>query len=584
MTICPGKKGPSLYGGPWNRDLEADMDFIRKIWRADVMVTLLEMHEFEMLGIEAMKDLSSERLRPMQWIHIEITDGGIPDWRFERHWLQVRAQLIAALANGERVLVHCRGGLGRTGLVVAQLLIETGMSSGEAIKSVRAARKGAIETEDQEDYVRKIKPALPLSLQHGLTIPLNEILKTESIAHNSLRTQELALTVFSMILARWCAFPCQFHNPSLQAELLGIDEVALEQYWRSEKTSLSEDTIERIDLLSRICIALPVLFGQDGRNEVLWLERISQGNTPLLQLLNNKSPLEFISINGIAGMKTVCNYLLEKVARLQENDRYLLCLGVCNTLFDTPYVSAEMVLALTLQGVKNPQEWWQAKIMATRDLPTAIPLGESHVLLPRPHLQELIAYIQQDPKLDVAIISGATREYIDKFMGIVAPTLLNMCQFIWSRDDEPCYYKRGAGTTFKSLEQIPELVGYRAGRILMVEHCDVLPHASHLRIRPFHGEAFTDTDLREENELQDVIRRLSILTQVDDIITLRKNEAAEYTKYVEQVAAWSSQNNTLPLGADRNNKIEACPFKAPIAIDEIEVSYAEYQSIDFDIQ
>lgn len=158
MTICPGKKGSSVYGAPWNRDLDVDMKFILGEWQANIMVTLLENHEFEMLGIEAMKDLASQKWKPMQWIHFEITDGGIPDERFEQHWLQVRAQLITALANGNRVLVHCRGGLGRTGLVVAKLLIETGVSPDEAIKSVRTARKGAIETEEQENYVRNIRP------------------------------------------------------------------------------------------------------------------------------------------------------------------------------------------------------------------------------------------------------------------------------------------------------------------------------------------------------------------------------------------------------------------------------------------
>jgi protein tyrosine phosphatase len=158
MTICPGKKGPSLYGAPWNRDLDVDMQYICDEWHANIMVTLLEKHEFEMLGIEAMEELASQRWKTIQWIHLEITDGGIPDERFEQRWLQVRAQLITALANGDRVLVHCRGGLGRTGLVVAQLLIETGVSPDEAIKSVRTARKGAIETEEQENYVRNIRP------------------------------------------------------------------------------------------------------------------------------------------------------------------------------------------------------------------------------------------------------------------------------------------------------------------------------------------------------------------------------------------------------------------------------------------
>lgn len=158
MTICPGKKGPSIHGALWNRDLDVDMKYICDEWQANIMVTLLERHEFEMLGIEAMEELVSQRWTAIQWVHLEITDGGIPDERFDRHWLQVRAQLIGALAGGGKVLVHCRGGLGRTGLVVARLLVETGMSPDEAIQSVRAARRGAIETEEQENYVRNIRP------------------------------------------------------------------------------------------------------------------------------------------------------------------------------------------------------------------------------------------------------------------------------------------------------------------------------------------------------------------------------------------------------------------------------------------
>jgi hypothetical protein len=569
MTICPGKKGPSLYGTPWNRDLDVDMQYICDEWQANIMVTLLEKHEFEMLGIEAMEELVSQRWTAIQWVHLEITDGGIPDERFERHWLQVRAQLIGALAGGGKVLVHCRGGLGRTGLVVARLLVETGMSPDEAIQSVRAARKGAIETEEQENYVRNIRPALPASLHHGLTLPLNEMLKIECIAEDDFRAREMALTVFSMILARWCAHPSEFHNPRLLAKLLGVDELVLEQYWCSQETSLPITVIKRIDLLSRICIALQTIAGHNAQLEIEWLEYTNQGNAPLLQLLDNQSPLDFIKMHGIAGLETVCGYLEERAACIQNNERYLLCLGVCNTLFDTPHVQVDMVLALTLQGVQNPQDAWQADIMAVRNLPSAIPLGERHVLLPRPHLQELIAYIQQQPNLDVAIISGATREYIDKFLGMVAPELLKMCQFIWSREDKPSYYKRGASTTIKSLENIPELKGYRAGRILMVEHGYVLPYASHLRVSPFYGETFTAASLENEKGLQDVIRRLSILTQVDDIIALRKTEEAAFRKHAEQVTAWVNESKISMFDAGYSEKKAACPFKPPISIDDI---------------
>ena len=195
--------------------------------------------------------------------------------------------------------------------------------------------------------------------------------------------------------------------------------------------------------------------------------------------------------------------------------------------------------------------------------------------MPRPHLQELIAYIQQHPNLDVAIISGATREYIDTYLGMVAPALLAMCQFIWSREDKESFYKRGGGTTYKTLEHIPELKGYRAGRILMVEHGDVLPTASHLHVPPFYGEDYAVAELQNEHELQDVIRRLTILTQVDDIITLRKNEDAEREQYLEKVNAWQKQHNISMFDADYVEKMRACPIQKPFSIDEIKASAME---------
>ncbi|HQQ73717.1 MAG TPA: hypothetical protein PK031_01050 [Pseudomonadales bacterium] len=379
----------------------------------------------------------------------------------------------------------------------------------------------------------------------------------------------MSLTAFDQIMARWCTEPCPFKILSVQAGLLGVSETALKQYRRSHDALLPADTIKRIDLLSRLAMALQIMVGHNTQLEVEWLEYTNQGNAPLLQLLDNQSPLDYIKTHGIAGLETVCGYLEERAARVQNNQRYLLCLGVCNTLFDTPHVQVDMVLALALQGVQNPQDAWQADIREARNLPTAIPLGEHHVLLPRPYLQELIEYIQQHPNLDVAIISGATREYIDKFLGMVAPALLEMCQFIWSREDKPCYYKRGAGTTFKTLENIPELKGYRAGRILMVEHNDVFPPASRLRVSPFYGESFTAAMLENERGLQDVIRRLSILTQVDDIIALRKTEEAAFRKHAEQVTAWVNENRISMFDAGYNEKMAACPFKPPIAIDDI---------------
>lgn len=50
------------------------------------------------------------------------------------------------------------GGLGRTGTIAAMLLVEFGSKPGDAITAVRAARAGAIETVEQENFVRSRKP------------------------------------------------------------------------------------------------------------------------------------------------------------------------------------------------------------------------------------------------------------------------------------------------------------------------------------------------------------------------------------------------------------------------------------------
>ena len=54
------------------------------------------------------------------------------------------------------MLVHCKGGLGRAGLVSARLLVEAGHSPCEAIALVRSVRPGAIETAAQARYVEEV--------------------------------------------------------------------------------------------------------------------------------------------------------------------------------------------------------------------------------------------------------------------------------------------------------------------------------------------------------------------------------------------------------------------------------------------
>jgi len=88
LTFCPGKHGDSLTGDPWARDLDTDLAAI-KAWGADLVVTLMQRHEFDLLHVP---DLP-ERVRAlgMDWSHLPIRDVDIPAAPFDSLWDAVRS-------------------------------------------------------------------------------------------------------------------------------------------------------------------------------------------------------------------------------------------------------------------------------------------------------------------------------------------------------------------------------------------------------------------------------------------------------------------------------------------------------------
>lgn len=155
VTFCPGKCGPSLFGHRWERDLDSDLDVIQR-WGARVVLTLVEGLELEALKVTGLGE--KVRQRGMRWLHLPIVDVSGPSAAFERQWRDELPALLATLRHGGKVLVHCKGGLGRAGMVAAFLLIENGESPKVAIRKVRQVRPGAIETPAQEHYVVGYKP------------------------------------------------------------------------------------------------------------------------------------------------------------------------------------------------------------------------------------------------------------------------------------------------------------------------------------------------------------------------------------------------------------------------------------------
>ena len=150
ICICPGIKDTSSLANRHDRDLEQDVQTIAS-WQAKAALTLMETKELERFGVVNIGEVMTRY--QIQWYHFPIQDLCIPDKRIEDIWSEISAGLRATLVSGSNVLVHCRGGLGRSGMIAARILVELGWSPEPAVQKVREVRPGAIETNDQESFV-----------------------------------------------------------------------------------------------------------------------------------------------------------------------------------------------------------------------------------------------------------------------------------------------------------------------------------------------------------------------------------------------------------------------------------------------
>ncbi|WP_022723871.1 cyclin-dependent kinase inhibitor 3 family protein [Rhodopseudomonas sp. B29] len=155
ITFCPGKYDATAMTGGWARDLDADLDAIRA-WGAVLVITLVEPAELRLLRVPQLGEEIARR--QMRWLHLPIPDYQPPTAAFEAGWATEGRGVRQLLRSGSDIVVHCRGGLGRAGMIAARLLVELGVPAPAAIAQVRSVRRGAIETRNQQAAVEAATP------------------------------------------------------------------------------------------------------------------------------------------------------------------------------------------------------------------------------------------------------------------------------------------------------------------------------------------------------------------------------------------------------------------------------------------
>jgi protein-tyrosine phosphatase len=133
-------------GGHW---LEDEIAAWRKAG-VDTILSLLTPDEEQDLDLK--NESRDAREKGMRFLSLPIPDRQVP--RGESEVRTAIEKLDADLSAGKNGVIHCRQGIGRTGLVAACLLITKGVSSGAAIDSLAAARGLPIpETPEQREWV-----------------------------------------------------------------------------------------------------------------------------------------------------------------------------------------------------------------------------------------------------------------------------------------------------------------------------------------------------------------------------------------------------------------------------------------------
>jgi protein-tyrosine phosphatase len=137
---------PRPRGGDWlNDEMTA--------WReagVDVAISLLEPDEAAQLVLES--EAAAASASGIVFRSFPIPDRGVPVSK--EAVADLAADVVDALEKGERVAVHCRQGIGRSGLIAGGVLVASGVDPGTAITTVSRARGLAVpEAEEQRRWL-----------------------------------------------------------------------------------------------------------------------------------------------------------------------------------------------------------------------------------------------------------------------------------------------------------------------------------------------------------------------------------------------------------------------------------------------
>jgi protein-tyrosine phosphatase len=119
-------------------------------WGINRIVSLLENHEAFEVGLGAEQQLTEKY--NMEFISYPIPDRGLPISINE--YLEFTKRLYYEAAGGLNTVIHCRAGIGRTGIIAAGVLLYCGFEPKDAFEQISKKRGIMVpDTQEQIDWV-----------------------------------------------------------------------------------------------------------------------------------------------------------------------------------------------------------------------------------------------------------------------------------------------------------------------------------------------------------------------------------------------------------------------------------------------
>jgi protein-tyrosine phosphatase len=154
ISLAPGKKTLGTYVH-WDRDLETDLNRLKELG-VTTLVPFLTDDELKRLKIPNL--ILAATMLGFTVLRFPFPDGGIPENM--KGAVQFVKDVIERYQQGERLLMHCNGGLGRAGTMAAciRMALKLDADPKSAIASIRKLRgERAIETWQQEQFVARFR-------------------------------------------------------------------------------------------------------------------------------------------------------------------------------------------------------------------------------------------------------------------------------------------------------------------------------------------------------------------------------------------------------------------------------------------